>query len=148
MAVLGKMAKDVYDAMLTAYHTCKDKRQGAKYALEIYERNLEFVEETKKALVDIDDLSDALHEGLNVSSLQRSKNQIENTGIKTKGSIVSKLVSCGKNCNGCPHGPYLYKVMRVNGKQVWQYLGRADKTSDSDRSQNTVPTEEEIDVSR
>ena len=89
----------------------------------------------KKALADIDDLVEALQESLNVISLQRSKNQIENTQIKTKGAIVSKFVACGKNCNGCPHGPYLYKVSRVNGKQVWEYLGRANETNDSDPSQ-------------
>jgi len=54
MALLDKTFRDVYDAMLTAYQTCKDKRQGANEALEIYEQNLELVEETKKALVDID----------------------------------------------------------------------------------------------
>jgi hypothetical protein len=53
MAVLGKTAKDVYDAMLTAYRTCKDKRQGAKDTLEIYERNREFIKETKKAIVNL-----------------------------------------------------------------------------------------------
>jgi hypothetical protein len=126
MAVLGKTVGDIYEAMLTAYRTCKDKRQGAKNALELYERNLEIVEETKKALIELDDLVDALRGGLNVITLQRSRNQIENTQIKTKGSIVSKLVPCGKNCNGCPHGPYLYRVSRVNGKQVWEYLGHAN----------------------
>lgn len=140
MAELGKTVKQVYDATLTAYCTCKDKKQGAKDALEIYERNLEFIEETKKTLVDLDDLVDALREGLNVISLQRSKNQVKKTQIKTKGSIMSKLVPCGKNCNGCPHGPYLYKVSRVKGKQVWKYLGRANEKDDSDPRQNSFTT--------
>jgi hypothetical protein len=132
MAVLGKTVRDVYEAVLTAYRTCKDKKQGAKDALEIYERYRGFIEETKTALVDLDDLVDALREGLNVTSLHRSKNQIKNTQIKTKGALVSKFVACGKNCSGCPHGPYLYKVLRVNGKQVWEYLGRrADEKEDS-----------------
>jgi hypothetical protein len=52
MAMLGKTVKDVYEAMLTAYQTCKDKRQGAENALAIYEQNREFIEETKKILVD------------------------------------------------------------------------------------------------
>jgi hypothetical protein len=30
--MLGKTIKDVYDAMVTAYRTCKDKKQGAKDA--------------------------------------------------------------------------------------------------------------------
>jgi hypothetical protein len=48
MAELGKTVKQVYDAMLTAYRTCKDKKQGAKDALEIYGKNRGFIEETKK----------------------------------------------------------------------------------------------------
>ena len=48
MAVLGKTVKDVYEAMLTAYQTCKDKKQGAENALAIYEQNLEVVEEKRK----------------------------------------------------------------------------------------------------
>jgi hypothetical protein len=59
MAVLGKTVKDVYDATLTAYRACKDKKQGAENALTIYEQNLEVIEETKKTLVDIDELVDA-----------------------------------------------------------------------------------------
>jgi predicted nucleic acid-binding Zn-ribbon protein len=110
MAELGKTVKQVYDAMLTAYRACKDKKEGAKDALESYEKNLEFIEEAKKTLVDLDDLVDALQESLNVISEQRSRNQVKNTQIKTKGSIVSKFVPCGKNCNGCIHDPYLYKV--------------------------------------
>jgi hypothetical protein len=60
--------------------------------------------------------------------------RIKKTQIKTKGSLVSKLVQCGKNCNGCPHGPYLYKVTRVNGKQAWKYIGRTDKKANSNDS--------------
>jgi len=37
-----------------------------------------FVEETKRALVDIEDFVDALRVGLNVISMRRSKNRIEN----------------------------------------------------------------------
>jgi len=121
MAVLGKTIRDVYDAMLTAYQTCKDKKQGANDALAIYEQNLEFIE-TRKNLVDLTDFVEILQESL---SEQKSNSKTEKT-IKTKGSLVAKLVPCGKNCNGCPHGPYLYRVSRVNGKQVWEYLGHAN----------------------
>jgi hypothetical protein len=143
MAVLGKTVRDVYDAMVTAYRTCKDKMQGAKDALEIYQRNRGVIEETKQTLVELDDLVDALRESLNVISEQRSRNQVKKTQIKTKGSIVPKLVPCGKNCKGCPHGPYLYKVSRVKGKLVWEYLGRANETDDPDPRQNSVTEEEE-----
>ena len=122
MDVLGKIIKDVYEAMLTAYQTCKDKRQGAENALAIYEQIRVFIEETKKILFDLNDFVEILQESLN----EQKSSTAEKTQIKTKGSLVSKLVPCGKNCNGCPHGPYLYRVSRVNGKIVWEYLGHAN----------------------
>jgi hypothetical protein len=122
MAVLGKTVKDVYEAMLTAYRACKDKKQGANDALAIYEQNLEFIEETRKTLVDMNDFVEILKESL---IEQKSNSKSEKT-IKTKGSLVAKLVPCGKECSGCPHGPYLYRVSRIDGKQVWKYLGHAD----------------------
>ena len=65
MDVLGKTVKDVYEAMLTAYQTCKDKRQGAENALAIYEQNHKFIEETKKILVELNDFVEILQESLN-----------------------------------------------------------------------------------
>lgn len=118
MIVLGKTLRDVYDAMLTAYRV-KDKRQGAKNALEICRQNMELIEESRTLLNEIDDLVSVLQDSLNAISEQKP----ERTQIK-RGSIISKLVPCGKHCNGCPHGPYLYRVSRVDGKQVWTYLGR------------------------
>jgi hypothetical protein len=52
------------------------------------------------------------------------------------------MFSLDSNCGCCPHGSYLYKVSRVNGKQVWQYLGRdnkkgADEKNDSDQEDST-----------
>jgi hypothetical protein len=118
LIVLGKTLRDVYDAMLKAYRV-KDKKQGAKNALEIYTQNMALIEETRTVLSEIDDLVSVLQDSLNVISEQKP----ERTQIK-RGSIVSKLVPCGKHCSGCPHGPYLYKVTRIGGKQVWKYLGK------------------------
>jgi hypothetical protein len=98
MAVLGKTVKDVY------------------------EQNREFIEETRKTLVELIDFVEILRESL---IEQKSNSRTEKT-IKTKGSLVAKLVPCGKECNGCSHGPYLYRVSRIDGKQVWKYLGHAD----------------------
>jgi len=41
------------------------------------------------------------------------------------GCMVVKRVPCGKNCRGCPHGPYAYRVVKEGGKQKWIYLGKA-----------------------
>jgi len=40
---------------------------------------------------------------------------------------VIKKVPCGKNCSGCPHGPYEYHVT-WNGKSLdWEYKGKVEK---------------------
>jgi hypothetical protein len=37
---------------------------------------------------------------------------------------VVKKVPCGKDCSGCPHGPYVYHVSRSGGGTVdWEYIG-------------------------
>jgi len=40
---------------------------------------------------------------------------------------VIKKVPCGKNCSGCPHGPYEYHVT-WNGKSLdWEYKGKIEQ---------------------
>lgn len=39
------------------------------------------------------------------------------------GTIVEKRVTCGKDCDGCPHGPYRYRVTRDGEGLDWEYLG-------------------------
>lgn len=41
------------------------------------------------------------------------------------GTTVVKKVPCGKDCGGCPHGPYEYTVHREGKKLVWEYEGPA-----------------------
>ncbi len=37
---------------------------------------------------------------------------------------VVKKVPCGKECSGCPHGPYVYHISRSGGGTVdWEYIG-------------------------
>lgn len=36
---------------------------------------------------------------------------------------VVKRVPCGKDCSGCPHGPYVYHVSRSEGGIDWEYKG-------------------------
>ena len=43
------------------------------------------------------------------------------------GTLVVKRVPCGKNCRGCPHGPYAYRVKREGEHVKWRYLGRAHR---------------------
>jgi hypothetical protein len=43
------------------------------------------------------------------------------------GAVVIKKVPCGKDCGGCPHGPYKYVVTREGGEINWDYRGRASE---------------------
>ena len=42
------------------------------------------------------------------------------------GTIVVKKVPCGKDCDGCPHGPYKYVVRRNGDTLEWEYKGKAE----------------------
>jgi len=39
------------------------------------------------------------------------------------GTVVIKKVPCGKDCGGCPHGPYKYVVTREGDSLNWDYRG-------------------------
>jgi len=46
--------------------------------------------------------------------------------IRRDGSVTYRLerVTCGKNCKGCPHGPYWYGYWREGGKTRSRYIGK------------------------
>ena len=46
--------------------------------------------------------------------------------VKESGSVTYRLerVSCGKNCKGCPHGPYWYGYWREGGRTRSKYIGK------------------------
>jgi len=43
------------------------------------------------------------------------------------GTVVIKKVPCGKQCDGCPHGPYKYVVTRDGGSLNWEYKGAVEE---------------------
>lgn len=47
--------------------------------------------------------------------------------VERSGSMTYRLemVSCGKNCKGCPHGPYWYGYWREGGKTRSRYIGKS-----------------------
>jgi hypothetical protein len=40
---------------------------------------------------------------------------------------VVKKVPCGKDCSGCPHGPYVYHVSRSGDGLDWDYIGPVEE---------------------
>ena len=57
-------------------------------------------------------------------------------GLVTGGCIITKMV--GK------HGPYRYHVKKINGKQTWTYLGKADSGTKHDRGGLVNDSDEEV----
>ena len=53
--------------------------------------------------------------------------------VQTTGSTTYRLekVSCGKNCKGCPHGPYWYGYWREGGKTRSKYIGKNLKSTET-----------------
>lgn len=41
-----------------------------------------------------------------------------------KYTYRKELVWCGKNCRGCPHGPYWYAYWRKDGVEHCRYIGK------------------------
>lgn len=52
--------------------------------------------------------------------------QLDDVVDENSGSIVTKKVPCGKDCGGCPHGPYRYRVTRNGDSLDWEYLGKVE----------------------
>ncbi|KZX46309.1 MULTISPECIES: hypothetical protein [unclassified Haloarcula] len=77
--------------------------------IEEYTKTLQdFIEEQDDTPIEEDELA--------------SKNEkIVDTDEKGGWTYVKKKVPCGKDCKGCPHGPYMYRVKRENGKLKWDY---------------------------
>jgi len=125
MSEVGKTLREIYNAMLEAYRSERDKEAGAENALNVYQRNVAVVDEVAGALEAILDFKKALEEGLREIREQRAKGEVRAVRIHAGGCLVIKLVPCGKHCSGCPHGPYAYQVTKVGGRQIWKYLGRA-----------------------
>ena len=64
----------------------------------------------------------------------QTKNDVEGsvTDIKTGICYQLEKVKCGKDCEGCPHGPYWYAYYRgSSGKVVSKYIGKELKQLDN-----------------
>lgn len=44
--------------------------------------------------------------------------------IKGKVYLLNRMIKCGKECTGCPHGPYWYGYYRNKGRFVSFYIGK------------------------
>lgn len=86
-------------------------RQGPRSlaAIEEYARTLQVaIEKQDDEPIEEDELADANEKVVDVEE-------------KGGWTYVKKKIPCGKDCKGCPHGPYMYRVKREGGKLKWDY---------------------------
>jgi len=62
-------------------------------------------------------------EQIDESELADESEELVDVEEESGGTTVIKKVPCGKNCSGCPHGPYKYIVERQGGSLEWEYIG-------------------------
>ena len=75
----------------------------------------------------IDELSKYHDRPLEENEVVDSGERVEDVEQSSKGTVVVKMVPCGKdNCSTCPHGPYKYLYYREGDKVKSDYLGKAD----------------------
>ena len=59
---------------------------------------------------------------------ERVQRVVETLGIERhKATVRIESVMCGKRCQGCPHGPYMYVYWKQGGKTRKKYIGRVGK---------------------
>lgn len=107
------------DDSIAAYIVNGIDRQDAETldAIEQYARERREYEEAKEA-AEIED--DEVKEEVD------DEEEIVDTEDTDGGTVVIKKVPCGKNCDGCPHGPYKYVVTREGDSLNWEYIGPVD----------------------
>jgi hypothetical protein len=119
------LLEDILASMRLAYSGTKDREEGAHKLIEVYLKYADFLGSVKGRVAEIEDLSSSILEALRVQEKMRAANERRSKTLSRGGCVVVKLVPCGKNCSGCPHGPYAYRVTKQGGKQHWEYLGKA-----------------------
>ncbi len=83
-------------------------------AIEAYARERRrYLDAAEQRDLEEEDLTDSDEELL----------EVEESG---RGTVVIKKVPCGKDCSGCPHGPYKYVVSREGNELNWEYKGRVE----------------------
>jgi len=92
-------------------------RQDAKTldAIESYARDRrKYLNAKEAAELEADELAD-------------SDEELVDAEDTDGGTVVIKKVPCGKQCDGCPHGPYKYVVTRDGESLNWEYKGAVEE---------------------
>jgi len=132
MKEVGKKIKEFCDWLNSIlseadklYSQEKESLKGSQKALQFLSEISPYIRELETLIQDFKTMLSGyqrIHERA-VKEEERAK-KIQ-WRLKYGGCTVIKFVPCGKNCRGCPHGPYRYRVVKIGGKQHWIYEGKA-----------------------
>lgn len=88
------------------------------------DESLSTLYEVRDLLSDMISMREALPDRISPSDAQGSNREVIEE--RHSGAMTFRLerVSCGKNCKGCPHGPYWYGYWREGGKTRSKYIGK------------------------
>lgn len=91
------------------------------------ERIEEYTRELRDHLEEVED------DEIRTSELVDEDEELVDVDDGEDGTRVVKRVPCGKDCGGCPHGPYLYLVRREGDSLEWEYKGSVDEQVTDDQ---------------
>ncbi len=80
-------------------------------------------EELDEIIRYAEELIEARSKAPTVEDVEEGDSDIMEVDRKDGYTEVIKKVNCGKDCNGCPHGPYVYRVRYSPNGLKWDYLG-------------------------
>jgi hypothetical protein len=76
----------------------------------------------KKIVQDIE--AQYLKSEIKICAPAKTLDNIIEARIHGKIFLLRRLITCGKACKGCPHGPYWYGFYRSKSKFISFYLGK------------------------
>ena len=88
------------------------------------EEDLSTLYEIRDLLADMISMKEAPPCQIGPSGKQGSKREVIDERRSEAMTFRLERVSCGKNCKGCPHGPYWYAYWREGGKTRSKYIGK------------------------
>lgn len=107
--------KPVAPAIIPEYVRKGVERQDATILRQIATWCEELAEHREERPIEVDDNEELIE-----------VNEDDGGDSESGGTPVVKKVPCGKECNGCPHGPYKYIVKRQGKDLDWEYIGPVD----------------------
>lgn len=134
-------------------------REIAEYADALADYRDAQIEAEAPTPEDPDRLADAVDELDQVDSSdddqQQKRQKLLFEAWDAGGTVQRKEIPCGQDCDGCPHGPYVYLTYREGDTVRSKYLGKPEnyglggesaETDDQDDSSDDEPATESVDL--